>query len=314
MNALNRIKTRPTKSILISGASGLIGGALCPALTQRGHIVRTLSRSHGDQLWHINDQTLKKGALDEIDCVIHLAGENIAQRWTPRARERILRSRTESTQLLTANILKQSRPIDFISASGINFYGETKTERPTTEASPAGTGFLATVCQAWERAAQPLQRAALRTVFIRTGVVLSAQGGALAKMLPPFRLGLGGRIGSGKQYMSWISLSDIVQIYIRAVEDQSLGGPINATAPQAISNLEFTKTLGRVLKRRTFCPLPAVMIRVLFGAMGRETILSNLNVAPDRLLHAGFEWLYPELEPLLQYELCAAKQGRFRSR
>ncbi|MDD2600003.1 MAG: TIGR01777 family oxidoreductase [Kiritimatiellae bacterium] len=292
-----------TKSILVSGASGLIGSALCLALTQRGHTVRTLSRSHGDRRWDVGGQTLEKSALDEIDCVIHLAGENIAQRWTPAARERILQSRTESTRLLAANILKQERPIDFISASGINFYGETERDKPATEMNPAGSGFLAAVCQAWEHAAQPLQEAALRTVFIRTGVVLSARGGALAKMLPPFRLGLGGRIGSGEQKMSWISLPDIVRIYITAVEDQSLSGAINATAPQAVSNLEFTKTLGRVLKRSAVCPIPAVMINLLFGAMGRETILANLNVAPARLVQKGFEWHYPELEPLLRVEV-----------
>lgn len=293
----------PAKSILISGASGLIGSALCPALRQQGHTVQTLSRSHGDRHWDVDDQTLEEGALNGIDCVIHLAGENIAQQWTPRARERILLSRTESTRLLTENILKQSRPIDFISASGINFYGETQTEVPATEDSPAGTGFLATVCHAWENAAQPLLEAARRAVFVRTGVVLSSRGGALAKMLPPFRLGLGGRIGTGEQKMSWIALPDIVQVYIRAVEDQTLSGPVNATAPQAVSNTEFTKTLGGALKRPTFCPLPAAMVNLLFGAMGRETILANLNVAPARLLHSGFEWQYPALEPLLRVEV-----------
>jgi len=295
--------TSKNKSILITGASGLIGSALCPALIEQGHTVQTLSRTNGDLHWNIDKQTLESGALDKVDCVIHLAGESIAQRWTAKTKKLISRSRTESTRLLTDSILKQKRPIDFISASGINFYGGGETREPATEETPAGTGFLARVCQEWEGAAQPLQEAGLRTVFIRTGVVLSSKGGALAKMLPPFKLGIGGKIGTGNQKMSWISLTDIVRIYIRAVEDEGLTGPVNATTPQAVSNAEFTKALGRAVNRPAICPLPAAVVKLIFGEMGRNTILSDLNVVPAKLLRLGFQWKHPDLDNALENEL-----------
>jgi len=290
------------KSILVTGASGLIGSALCPALIRNGHRVQTLSRSRGDRHWNIEQGTLESGTLDQIDCVIHLAGESIAQRWTPEVKERICQSRTESTRLLTEGILDQHRPIDFISASGINYYGDA-TSAPASEETPAGSGFLAELCQAWEGAARPLQAAGQRTTFIRTGVVLSSRGGALAKMLPPFRMGLGGRIGTGRQRMSWISLTDMVRIYLRAVEDSRLHGPINATAPQALTNAEFTQALGRALRRPVICPLPAAILRLIFGEMGHSTILADLNVVPAKLQRLGFQWQHPDITSALAASL-----------
>ncbi len=293
------------KSILVTGASGLIGSALCPALIEQGHTVQRLSRSRGEREWDIETPRLESGTLDQIDCVIHLAGESIAQRWTPEVKERICQSRTESTRLLTVGILDQQRPIDFISASGINFYGDA-TSAPASEETPAGSGFLAELCQAWEGAARPLQAAGLRTVFIRTGVVLSSRGGALAKMLPPFRMGLGGRIGTGRQRMSWISLSDIVRVYITAVEDETINGPLNATAPQALTNAEFTQALGRALRRPVICPLPAAIVSLIFGEMGRSTILADLNVVPAKLQRLGFQWQHPDITSALAASLPPA--------
>ncbi|MDA3927073.1 MAG: TIGR01777 family oxidoreductase [Kiritimatiellae bacterium] len=275
------------KNILVTGAKGLIGSALCRELIKQGYTVRTLSRSHGNFRWNIESGYIDTNILSEIDSVVHLAGETIAQRWTTKAKERIVLSRINSTQLLVREILKQKHPIDYISASGINFYGD---------------GFLAQLCRQWEGAAQPLQETGLRTVFIRTGVVLSSEGGALAKMLPPFKACLGGKIGSGKQLMSWISLMDIIRVYILAIENASLAGPINAVSEKAVSNEDFTRALSQALHRPAVFPLPAFLVNLIFGEMGRETVLCDLNIFPEKLQQFGFEWEQPDLFSLLQTE------------
>ena len=287
------------KTVLISGASGLVGRALCAELMQKGYAVRKLSRSRsGDFHWDVAAGELSEGALDGVDFVIHLAGEPIAQRWTAEVRQRIMDSRVKSTQLLVREILKQVKPPAFICASGINYYGHDRSQ-PAYECDGEGQGFLAEVCQQWEAAAQPLIEAGVRTVFVRTGIVLSKEGGALAKMLPPFKLGLGGRIGSGTQYMSWISLVDLVGIYRFAMESESLSGPINAVAPRSISNKRFTKALGKALSRPTLFPLPAVVVKTLFGEMADETLLANLAVVPERLQQLDFIWETPSLAEAL---------------
>ncbi|CAA6690128.1 MULTISPECIES: TIGR01777 family oxidoreductase [unclassified Lentimonas] len=288
-----------SKTILVTGATGLVGGALCVELRRRGHTVRTLSRSRGDFRWDVAAGELDAGAVEGVDAVVHLAGEPVAQRWTKDRRDRILRSRVDSAQLLVNAILQQSQRPDFICASGINYYGYN-CAGPVDESSPSGEGFLAEVCRQWEGAAQPLVDAGVRTVSTRIGLVLSGEGGALSKMLPAFKLGLGGRVGLGTQLMSWIALSDLVQMLCRCVEDASISGPINAVAPAAVTNAEFTKALGKVLRRPTFCAVPCSVVNLLFSEMGRETLLGNVGAVPARMQAAGFEWEQPGLESCLR--------------
>ena len=288
-----------TQTILVSGTSGLIGSALCDALHGRGHTVRTLSRSSGDVRWDPLNRQLDSGAIEGIDAVVHLAGEPIAQRWTDAARRRILDSRVKGTRLLAETIAACETKPSFICASGANFYGYAPGG-PVDENSPSGEGFLAQVCREWEAAAQPAIAAGARTAFMRTGIVLSAGGGALAKMLPPFKMGLGGRIGDGRQSMSWISLPDLVQAYVFALENVTVSGSVNAVAPEPVNNRDFTKTLGRVIGRPTIFPLPAAVVTTLFGEMGKETVLADLAVHPARLKELGFEWAHADLQTALR--------------
>lgn len=294
--------TQP-KTLLVTGATGLIGPPLCAALRAKGHTVRTLSRGEqGDHQWDAAAGTMDRSALDGVGVIIHLAGESVAQRWTASARARILKSRTASTRLLVDAALKQDAVPAYIGASGISYYGIDR-ERSVDETSATGGGFLAEVTRQWEGAAAPLKAAGARCAFMRTGIVLSAKGGALAKMLPPFKLGLGGRIGDGRQMMSWISLVDLVRAYLFAVENETTRGPVNAVAPEAVSNQVFTKTLGKVLSRPTLFPLPARLVSALFGEMGRETVLSNLSVIPSQLTERGFHWQQADLEAALRASL-----------
>ncbi len=293
-----------SKSILVSGATGLVGSALCAHLREFGHEVRRLSRSRGEVRWDPEKGAIAAGALDGIDCVVHLAGEPIARRWTKAVRRRILDSRVRSTELLVREILRLpegARP-DYIAASGTNFYGYRRDEL-VDERAESGEGFLAEVCRAWEGAAQPLAEAGVRAVFVRTGIVLSADGGALAKMLPPFKAGFGGRIGDGRQKMSWIGLPDLAAIYALAIDSPGLSGPLNAVAPKPVVNQAFTKTLGSVLGRPTPFPLPALMVKTLFGDMGEETLLADLGVVPSKLNELGFEWRAPDLESAIREAL-----------
>ena len=299
---MNANMTTP-KTILITGARGLVGESLCAALMARGHSVRTLSRGdQGDHQWDVATGQVDSLAFDGVDAVIHLAGESVAQRWTDAVKARILYSRVDSTRLLVDSILAQEKRPTYITASGISYYG-IDSERLVDESSGSGKGFLAEVTRQWEGAAQALTDADVRTVFLRTGIVLSAKGGALAKMLAPFKLGVGGRIGDGQQKMSWISLPDLVSVYVFAVENVSVRGAVNAVAPEPVTNSMFTKTLGRVLGRPTVFPLPASLVKMIFGEMGRETVLSNLGVLPKSLIDLGFEWQHAELKTALKQTL-----------
>jgi uncharacterized protein (TIGR01777 family) len=269
-------------------------------LEQKGHTVKRLSRSKdADVHWDLDAGTIDEDALNDIDVVVHLAGESVAQRWTKSAKARILNSRVQGAKLLIGKIMEQDDPPDYISASGINYYGYQYGAGPT-EQFPKGDGFLADVCKQWEGAAQPLINVGIRTVFIRTGLVLSSQGGALKRMLTPFKLGLGGRIGSGKQRMSWIGLPDLVRIYCLAIEDMNTKGPVNAVSPLFESNETFVNLLGELLKRPTVLPMPGPMIRLLFGEMGKETLCSDLGIVPLVLKNKGFEWKYPKLKTCLE--------------
>ena len=291
------------KTILITGASGLVGESLCATLAARGYSVRTFSCSgRGDYHWDVAAGQLDPRVLDGVDAVIHLAGESVAQRWTDAVKARILDSRVDSTRLLVDSILAQDKRPTYIAASGISYYG-IKSKFTVDECSIAGKGFLAEVTRQWEDAAQSLTEAGVRAVFLRTGIVLSARGGALAKMLTPFKLGVGGRIGHGRQKMSWISLPDLVSAYVFAVENVSVRGAVNAVAPEPVTNSKFTKTLGKVLGRPTVFPFPESLVKTLFGEMGKETVLSDLGVLPKSLTELGFKWDQAELEIALKQTL-----------
>jgi uncharacterized protein (TIGR01777 family) len=231
--------------------------------------------------------------------VIHLAGENVAQRWTASVRREIRDSRVQGTDVLVRSLLEREARPDVIMASGINYYGYAEADAKD-EQSALGSGFLASVCREWEAAAAPWAVAGGRLVMVRTGIVLSAKGGALAKMLPPFKLGLGGPIGSGRQQMSWISIGDLVSVYVRAVEDSALAGAVNAVAPKSVSGAVFARELGAALGRPAVLPTPALVLRLAFGEMAKEVVLSDLNIRPRVLEMLGFKWAQPEIGDALR--------------
>jgi len=290
--------------ILITGSSGLVGRALVPRLRDHGHevlrLVRREARADDERSWDPARGEIDESAL-AVDAVIHLAGESIAEgRWNEAKKARIRDSRVDGTRLLSEAIARAATPPPiFVSASAVGFYGEGG-DRVVDEQSAAGTGFLSEVCQAWEAATEVVDRARTRVVTVRIGVILSPDGGALAKMLTPFRLGVAGRIGSGRQWMSWISLTDVVSTLLQAIEDDALSGPVNAVAPHPVTNLEFTRTLGRVLSRPTVMPMPAFAARMAFGQMADELLLSSLRVRPTALMRSDFTFRHPDLETALR--------------
>jgi uncharacterized protein (TIGR01777 family) len=295
--------------LLVTGASGLIGSALVSSLTSAGHGVTRLVREQpkaGEKAAHWDPLagSIDASAFEGVDAVVHLAGENIAQRWTPAKKVNIRESRVKGTQVLCQALAQlASPPKVLVSASAIGYYGD-RGEELLTEESPPGRGFLAEVCRAWEAATEPARQAGLRIVQSRFGVVLSPTGGALTKMLAPFRLGLGGVLGSGRQYMSWIALDDAVGAIQHAIVTDALQGPTNVVAPQAVTNQEFTKTLGAVLRRPTVLPLPAFAARLMFGEMADELLLASARVQPTKLLASGYRFRYPELEGALRHVLA----------
>lgn len=299
--------------ILIAGATGLVGSALSRFLEEKGHQVVKLSRKPGADriLWDPDAGSLNIGQLENFDAMINLAGENIADgRWTPAKKKAILESRVKSALLLAKGIHElKNPPTVFINASAVGFYGDQQ-DKIVDESSPAGTGFLADVCAQWEAAAMKAKREGLRVVLLRIGVVLSRHGGALANMLFPFKWGLGGRIGSGKQYMSWISLHELVLVIDFILRNQSLEGPVNAVGPCPTTNIGFTKVLGKVLKRPTILPLPAAVARLVFGELADELLLAGTRVHPTKLQKAGYSFSDPYLESTLQKEIryCCKKR------
>jgi len=238
--------------------------------------------------------------LEGIEAVIHLAGESIQGRWTPKKKARILESRYKGTRLLAEALGHLAKPPRvLVCASAIGYYGDRGDEL-LREESASGSGFLAQVCREWESATEPATKKGIRVVNLRFGVVLGAAGGALAQMLPPFKMGVGGRVGSGKQYMSWIALDDVVGAVEHALVTEGLRGPVNAVAPNPARNVEFTKALGRVLSRPTIFPLPAFVVKLAFGRMGEELLLASQRVEPARLAASGYKFRYPELEGALR--------------
>ncbi len=291
--------------VLITGATGLIGKALQEKLLAKGHELLLASRKpDGDDStiqWSVEDGFADLRKLEGVDAVIHLAGENVSGlRWTDEKKKAIRDSRVLGTKNVVDAISGLERkPEVFIAASAIGFYGERGDEE-LTETSGAGKGFLADVSKEWESESRRAEDAGIRTVLLRTGIVLSKDGGALATMLTPFKLGVGGVVGSGKQWMSWISLEDEVDIIVFALENEKVRGAINAVSPNPVTNEEFTKTLGEVLYRPTFLPLPEFAVSMIFGEMGDALLLASTKVVPKRLLDAGFEFKYPELKTAIE--------------
>ena len=294
--------------VLMTGSHGLIGSALMPFLGDGGHQVRRLLRTESDESgttsWDPEAGTFAPGAFAGIDAVAHLAGESIASgRWTTARKSNIRDSRVIGTRnLCTVLAGLETPPRVLVAASAIGFYGDRGDEL-LDESAPPGSGFLPGVCQEWEDAVAPARARGIRVVHLRTGIVLSPQGGALAQMLLPFKLGAGGVLGSGNQYMSWVALDDMLGIVLHALTDTSVSGPVNAVAARAVTNREFTKTLGKVLQRPTIFPVPAYAVRLLFGEMGDALLLASTRVAPTRLKEAGFEFAYPDLEGALRHVL-----------
>lgn len=299
-----RIRYLGGMKVIVTGSNGLVGREVVKGLTAAGHYVVRLvrgnpDRARGDVVWDPVSGSIERGRLKDIDAVIHLAGENILGVWSKSKKERIHKSRVVATEYLSEALAGLSpRPSIFISASASGFYGDRGDTRLTESAKP-GDGFLAQLCREWEDATAIARNAGIRVVNLRIGVVLSTRGGALKAMLPPFKLGLGGILGNGRQYMSWISISDLVDAILFAMENPALSGPVNGAAPMAVTNKEFTKTLSRVLRRPAIFPVPAFLLKALPGGMGRETFLSSARIEPDKLLRAGFKFSHPDLESAL---------------
>jgi len=294
--------------ILITGASGLIGKALQSSFKEKGYEMLLGSRSEPKDERHIKwDPDTGFSAedlprLEGLDAVIHLAGENISGlRWTEEKKKAIRDSRVFGTRSMveTFDKLKQ-KPKVFISGSAIGFYGDRGSDE-MTESSSAGKTFLSEISKEWEAESRRAEDMGIRTVLLRTGIVLSKDGGALATMMTPFKLGVGGVIGSGEQWMSWVSLDDVVRIINFVLENEDFRGAINVTAPNPVTNEEFTKTLGSVLYRPTFLPLPEFAVHMVFGEMGDALLLDSTRVVPKRLLDAGFEFKYPKLKDALEH-------------
>lgn len=275
--------------IAITGATGLIGSRLSTALKTRGDEVTAISLRSGPP---------SPAALAGADAVVHLAGEPVAQRWSKDARERIRSSRTEGTRgLVEAIAAADPRPRALVSSSAVGYYGKRGDERLDEDAAP-GDDFLAEVCVAWEREANAAAELGVRVVTVRTGVVLDRSGGALEKMLPPFKLGIGGPVAGGRQYLPWIHIDDLVGIYVAAIDHDSWSGPVNASAPEPVTNAQFSKALGRALHRPAFAPVPALAIRALYGDMA-EIVTEGQRAIPRRPLELGYAFAHPDLDEAL---------------
>ena len=290
--------------IAIAGASGLVGSALIPALTADGVAVTRLVRGapkSGEIEWHPNQIQLDPQALEGFDVVVNLAGENIAGgRWTDDQKRKIRDSRVSGTHLLSEAIARMNvKPQAFVCASATGIYGD-RDDETLDEQSESGGGFLAGVCREWEKACEPAVKAEVRVVNLRLGPVLAREGGMLSKLLTPFKMGMGGKVGSGKQYISWVALDDVVSAVKLAIKDQAIRGPLNIVSPNPVTNEEFTRTLGHVLNRPTALAMPAFAARLALGEMADEMLLASQKVLPKKLLSMGFEFKYPELEAAMR--------------
>lgn len=301
--------------VAVTGTRGLVGSALVPFLTKGGHratrLVRGTPVNSDEAGWNPARGVTEPSRLDGVDAVVHLAGANIAAgRWTPARKAEVRRSRVDGTRKLCETLVQLPHPPKvLVSASAVGFYGDRGTET-LTEENAGGTGFLADVCREWEVAAEPASRAGIRVVNLRFGMILSPAGGALRKMLLPFRLGMGGRIGDGRQFASWIALDDAIGVINHALFEESVRGPVNAVAPGPVTNTEFTRTLARVLSRPAFLPLPGFAARLLFGEMADALLLASARVMPARLQASGYRFQFPDLESALRHLLGRREERR----
>lgn len=290
--------------IAIAGASGLVGSALIPELESGGHeIVRLVRKSPkpGEIEWHPNQDEIDPATIDGFPAIINLAGESIAEgRWTDEKKKRIRDSRVNGSHLLSEAIAKlATKPKVFLCASATGIYGDRGDEL-LDEQSESGGGFLAGVCREWEKATEPASKAGVRVVNLRFGPILAREGGMLEKMLTPFKMGLGGKIGSGKQYISWVAIDDAVAAIKLALYDDSIRGPLNIVSPKPATNERFTRALGEALSRPTVMSMPAFAARLAFGEMADEMLLVSQRIVPKRLNTAGFKFQNPELTQALQ--------------
>jgi uncharacterized protein (TIGR01777 family) len=292
--------------VLISGASGPIGAALLPLLRERGYAVTKLVRHSDGQPDQIVWDPLQSVAADSVsgfDAVIHLAGESIVGRWNPKKKAAIRNSRVLGTRHLAEALAKAKQgPRVLVSASAVGYYGD-RGEEILQEDSPPGQGFLPDVCREWEAATEAASRVGIRVVHVRIAMVLSPKGGALAAMVTPFRLGVGGRIGSGQQWMGWIDVRDLAAAFVFVMENDSIAGAVNGASPNGVRNAEFTKTLASVLSRPAILPLPAFVARLVLGEMADELILASQHVTPNRLTSSGFRFQYADLAASLRANL-----------
>ena len=295
--------------ILITGSSGLIGSALIQILRSEGHkVVRLVRRAvapgEDAAVWDPAAGKLEPSALQKTDAVVHLAGENIgAMRWTDERKDRMRGSRIQSTRLLSESLAQLPVPPRvLVSASAVGFYG-SRGDESLTEESPAGSGYLSQVCQEWEAAAEPARQRGIRVVNPRIGMVLSAKGGALPAMLPAFKACVGGKLGDGQQFVSWIAIDDLIQAISHIITTDSLSGPVNTVSPNPVRNVEMTKALGKVLRRPTFLSMPASVVRLIFGEMADALLLSGQRVVPGKLLASGFTFQFPDFETSLRHLL-----------
>lgn len=293
-------------TVAIAGASGFLGAALARHLVSEGHRVRRIGRASSrdaDFRWDLDAGLLDPAALDGADAVINFAGATIAQRWTHEHKRAILESRLRSTEVLAKRMSAvRVLPRVFLSTSAIGIYG-ARGDEPLDETSAPGTGFLADVVRRWEEAAAPARAAGIRLVHPRLGLALNPGGGVLAKLIPVFNVGGGGKIGKGTQWMTWIGLHDLLRALVYLMTAEDLSGPVNVSAPNPVTNAEFSHTLGAVLHRPAVTTVPEFAVKLMFGEMGEETLLSGQRVLPKRLLEAGFRFDYPELGPALRHEL-----------
>ena len=295
-------------TVAVSGTSGLIGSNLVPFLTTGGHTVKRLTRSgptgKDEILWDPRTDRVEADKLEGVDAVIHLAGENVFGRWTPAKKQRIYSSRADGTRLLTEALAGLDDPPEvLVSSSAVGYYGDHGPDRITEASPPQDAGFLSEVCEAWEAATAPAAAAGIRTVQMRTGIVLTPAGGALRLMLPAFWLGLGGRVGARNQYFPWITLDDVIGGIYHALRTDALEGPVNLTAPSPVTMQAYTDTLADVLRRPAFLNVPSSVVRTVGGEMAEEMLLTSARAVPKRLQQTGYDFGYSSLEDGLRHVL-----------
>ena len=307
--ASSTVHPSAVRTIAISGKSGLVGSALARSLSLTGrrilNVTRdTTARSINDVVWSPNSGIVNPGRLEGTDAFVHLAGENIATgRWNDTKKRRIRNSRVIGTNVIASTLARLERkPPVLVCASAIGFYGD-RGMKVLTESAGAGTGFLAEVCEDWEAATRPAEEAGIRVVHLRIGVIISRDGGALPQMLTPFKLGVGGRIGNGRQFWSWVSLPDVVGSIEHMICTDTIHGPVNCVSPEPVTNEEFTKTLGSALRRPTAFPVPAFAARLALGQMANDLLLSSARVVPEKLKSTGYQFRQPNLKHALQAEV-----------